>query len=1295
MSKNEKFPQYKRSPRLILEVPEKEIEIKKPAHKATISKTNLTQIIVIPMVMLIITLAMGILLKRGIYMFVFAASTVLTMVFSIIRYVSERKECNEVNMIREQLYSDYLLEKRKEIFLLRSEENQAHQYNYPAVQEIKWMIEEYSERIYEKSYRDDDFLSLNLGFEKTKSKSNIKVNFDELEVKKDELDMEAKSIHDEFLLINKKPVVIDLKKANLGLVGRREIIHEQIKIIIAQLTFFQSYHDLELISLFSEADKDEFEYLRWYPHCQIHSLNVTGNITTNAVGEQVLGSLHQLLRERKNKFEESKNKEKFLPHFLFIIDEPKLIMDHAIMEFLCEEEEKRLGFSIIYTSTLQANLPDTIGTILQYSNEDSGRLIIDEKRVINKDIQLDRIGDVQVEWLARDLSVLIHEQGMVVSLPDSITFFEMYNISNPTELNISSRWRDNETHKTLGVPIGIRVTGDLLYLNLHEKAHGPHGLVAGTTGSGKSEILQSYILSLAVNFHPHEVGFLLIDYKGGGMANLFEHLPHLLGTITNLDAEAGMRALASIRSELSRRQRIFLECNVNHINAYNRMFKAGEVNEPIPHLFIISDEFAELKKEQPEFMTELVSTARLGRSLGIHLILATQKPSGVVTDQIWTNSKFKLALKVQDEADSRDVIKTSDAAYIVQPGRAYLQVGNNEIYELFQSAYSGADCYEEEEIDSVDNRVYRMNILGQAELLNQDLSIKDSNKNSITQLDAVIQHIDEIYENMEVVSVKKPWLPPLVEQMISPYISEELVIDIHSNKVLDLTIAIGMMDIPQEQSQKEYIHSFAEDGNFAVFSAAGFGKSTLIMTMLMTLAIKNSAELLNYFILDMGNASLLPLRELPHTADYMTFDDGAKLSKFCQMISEEMKIRKRLFANVGAISFEMYNRISEQKMPAIIWVIDNYDLNKEMDQELDSYIIQVARDGNNLGIYILLAASRSGVMRFSLLSSIKNKIALYMYDKTELNTVVGRTKYDLKEVKGRGLVKTEDVNIIQIYSSYSMKSDDEYVDGVKRIVNGINDVYTGNRPKAIKMMPNELNKDILDNYVDENAGSNLIPIGLDLDDVNCQYIDLLKGRQLLVGSTASGRTNLLKLILSNRNDSIKTYIVDDKSLELYSFRDKKSVDYIHNLDGVKMFLEEMRSLIEERQLAFIKEQELNPSMLPKLFFASLPSVLVVVAEWEEFMSLVTDTKDLSAEKIIIAASEVNIVFLAAANCNRLKAYDLATKHMKESIFGIVTGSFSAQTIFSSTVRTRNDNSSGTGYIIENSVIRRIQIAKVD
>src|SRR5690625_2100910 len=256
-------------------------------------------------------------------------------------------------------------------------------------------------------------------------------------------------------------------------------------------------------------------------------------------------------------------------------------------------------------------LQEHFKTVVDIKDRTTGNIILEEGELVNKRFIPDHFPiNFDKEDVSRGLAPLNHVQSLKNSIPESVTFLEMYGIEKVEELSLAQRWSQNETYKSMAVPLGLRGKDDIVALNLHEKAHGPHGLVAGTTGSGKSEIIQSYILSLAVNFHPHEVAFLLIDYKGGGMANLFKHLPHLLGTITNLDKAQSLRALASIKAELQKRQRLFGEYDVNHINQYQKLYKEGKVEEPMPHLFLISDEFAELKAEQPDFMKELVSTAR-------------------------------------------------------------------------------------------------------------------------------------------------------------------------------------------------------------------------------------------------------------------------------------------------------------------------------------------------------------------------------------------------------------------------------------------------------------------------------------------------------------------------------------------------------------------------------------------------------------------------------------------------------------------------------------------------------------
>ena len=212
------------------------------------------------------------------------------------------------------------------------------------------------------------------------------------------------------------------------------------------------------------------------------------------------------------------------------------------------------------------------------------------------------------------------------TLPNMVTFLEMFGAGRVEHLNPLRRWVENNPVKSLSVPIGIGTDGRLFSLDLHETRQGPHGLVAGMTGSGKSEFLITYILSMAVNFSPDEVAFILIDYKGGGLADAFEnkdrgiHLPHLVGTITNLDGASIDRSLMSIKSELTRRQTIFKEVKQRigegtlDIYDYQKLYRSKKVDEPLPHLFIISDEFAELKQQQPTFMDELISAARIGRS---------------------------------------------------------------------------------------------------------------------------------------------------------------------------------------------------------------------------------------------------------------------------------------------------------------------------------------------------------------------------------------------------------------------------------------------------------------------------------------------------------------------------------------------------------------------------------------------------------------------------------------------------------------------------------------------------------
>lgn len=471
----------------------------------------------------------------------------------------------------------------------------------------------------------------------------------------------------------------------------------------------------------------------------------------------------------------------------------------------------------------RADIPVGCDYVVQLSGGYRGVLINAAEKSKTVPFVSSQISDTLAVRIVRTLApVCTDEVSLEGELIKNISMFKMLNILSVEDLDLKARWSASKVTKSMAAPVGVSKTG-IVMLDLHDKAHGPHGLVAGTTGSGKSEILQTYILSMATLYHPYEAAFVIIDFKGGGMVNQFAQLPHLLGAITNIDGNAINRSLKSIKAELQKRQKYFAQADVNHIDKYIRKYKAGEVSEPLPHLIIIVDEFAELKAEQPEFMKELISAARIGRSLGVHLILATQKPAGQVNEQIWSNSRFKLCLKVQSKEDSNEVLKSPLAAEIKEPGRAYLQVGNNEIFELFQSAYSGVPEREDEGTGKAFT-IYEVPDGGKK----VPVYVKKKNKGQEgmnNQLEAIVSYVSEYFRSIQIPQLPDICLPPLRECIEFPPVSKEAVQE--QKKEVGFYAWIGVYDDPDHQNQDQYAVNLSA-ANMIIIGSAQTGKTTIL-----------------------------------------------------------------------------------------------------------------------------------------------------------------------------------------------------------------------------------------------------------------------------------------------------------------------------------------------------------------------------------------------------------------------------------------------------------------------------------
>jgi len=663
------------------------------------------------------------------------------------------------------------------------------------------------------------------------------------------------------------------------------------------------------------------------------------------------------------------------------------------------------------------------------------------------------------------------------------------------------------------------------------------------------------------------VAFLLIDYKGGGMANLFKNLPHLLGTITNLDGAQSMRALASINAEIHRRERLFGEFEVNHINQYQKKFKNGEATEPLPHLFLISDEFAELKVNQPDFIKKLVSIARVGRSLGVHLILATQKPSGVVDDQIWSNSRFKIALKVADRSDSNEMLHTPDAAEITQTGRAYLQVGNNEVYELFQSAWSGADYQpDKDDMGIEDHTIYLINELGQYEILNEDLSgleDVDEIKEVPTELDAIVHHIQLLCEEQEIPPVPQPWLPPLKERITLDEL-EEVQPTVAWTQEKPLSVLLGMADIPQAQKQEAVSINLSKDGHILLYGSPGTGKTTFLQTAGMDLARKFSPKALTMYLMDFGTNGLAPLSKLPQVADTMLLDQTEKISKFVRIMERELNRRKKLLADYGVGTLDLYRQASGQEEPAIVILLDSYEAFKEeaYEAELFKLLVRISREGLSIGVHLLMTAGRQTNLRAQLYSNFKHQLSLPQNEAGEVRAIVGSTPLamTMEDIKGRALMKREEVDVIQLALPVYGANDTQVLNNLRQEVASLQEAWTGQRPSAIPMVPEELTeKDFYSRASVQTAYEHgLVPLGLDLETVEPVTWNLAKGNLLYLTDKEEQMTALVKHIAKGKQ---KVIVLAPK---YHSLPEMEGVTIISNSEDYLSAIASIEKRINER-----------------------------------------------------------------------------------------------------------------------------------
>ncbi|HEY2279625.1 MAG TPA: FtsK/SpoIIIE domain-containing protein, partial [Streptosporangiaceae bacterium] len=761
-------------------------------------------------------------------------------------------------------------------------------------------------------------------------------------------------------MIPEAPVTIGFpERGVLGVAGPGDLPRATGRWLVAQAAALHSPNDLRICLLTDSSGRDSWEWARWLPHGRPQAGQDTAMLIGNDAESVAtrIAELVALIGAREQAVTATGGQPgRFRPDILVVFDGArKLRMLPGAVQVLTDGP--RFGIYAICLDSDEQLLPAECQAVVVVGPD--GTRVSQAGAESLPRIRLDTVHPAWCTRLARSLAPIrdVSDADDASILPESSRLLDVLGLEPPGGLAIAGRWRrgGRSTFAVVGEsydgPFGVDLSKD-----------GPHALIAGTTGSGKSELLQTIVASLAVANRPDEMTFVLVDYKGGSAFADCAALPHTVGMVTDLDPHQVTRALGSLSAELTRREHLLAAAGAKDIEAYQSLTDTAFRNtvraRPLPRLVLVIDEFATLVRELPDFVTGLVNIAQRGRSLGLHLILATQRPSGAVSADIRANTNLRIALRVTDPAESADVIGTADAARITAsaPGRAYVRLGHASIVP-FQAARVGGRRLDPNRAVTTRPWLAPLDWSGLGKPGPARPGSAGRREAESTDLSVLVRAVADAAGQLRIPRQPSPWLAPLPER---------LLLD-------DLRLAdgerhapFGLIDLPAAQRQDPAV---ADLGTFTHLMAAGAprsGRSQLLRTIAGSLALAHSAADVHLYGIDCGNGALLPLAELPHCGAVVTRTQTERAVRLLRRLDAELTRRQELLAASGfaGIGEQRLAAVPAARLPHVFVLLDRWEGFTASFGELEAgrypeILTRLLSEGASAGMHLVMTGDRT------------------------------------------------------------------------------------------------------------------------------------------------------------------------------------------------------------------------------------------------------------------------------------------------------------------------------------------------
>lgn len=984
---------------------------------------------------------------------------------------------------------------------------------HPSVEESIGAVSGLGELLWSRRPEHPEFLQIRLGLGRVRPATVVDPGRAGAEALP-ELIAARQEVADNFAWIDGMPVVADLRSAGgLALCGNPDAVSGVARATVTHLAALHSPAEVVLCCLTSAAGRQRWRWLEWLPHTSSPHSPLGIHLSADpGTGRALVDALEDLVASRSEgakattrgpETAQDQIPAPVLPSIVVIADQP--LVGQARLTRIAEHGPD-VGVHVLWVSERRSGIPAACRTWLDVGD---GRLTqvgqVRSEQLV-RPVACESVALETADALARRMAPLVDAGAPVEDesdLPRNVPVVSLLGKEAADDPDIVvSRWRENqslvvrdspprklEQKSSLRAQVGHN---GVEAFTLDLRTQGPHALVGGTTGAGKSEFLQAWVLGMAHAYSPDRVTFLFVDYKGGTAFSRCIDLPHAVGMVTDLSPALVRRALRSLKAEIKHREELL---NAKQAKDLLELEGRGDPDCP-PSLVIVIDEFAALAGEVPEFVDGVVDVAQRGRSLGLHLIMATQRPAGVIKDNLRANTNLRVALRMADESDSSDVLGTPMAAHFdpAVPGRGAAKTGPGRIWQ-FQSAYPGSKTPDEPVAAPV-----IVAELGFGADREWQLPARQTVTGELPEdIERVVGTVAAAARQSGVPEPRKPWLPPLAE-----------LYDLTALRPRgDAQLVLGMLDDPDTQSQHiEYFRPDA-DGNILFVGASGSGKSSALRTLAVASAITPRSGPVHVYGLDFAGGGLSPLNVLPNVGSIVSGDDDERVARLIRHLVGVADERAVRYSAVAASTLAEYRSGGHPDEPRLLILLDGFgtfraDYESSSGRlELYGAFQRLLVDGRSVGIHFAMTADRPGAVPNSIGSAFTRRVILRQADDDSYSLqglprdVLGPTSPPGRAMQADN---PQELQLATLGDNPNLAAQVRWLEGLVQIAGQHHPV----RPEKIRSLPSEVATADLPDVVGGRpvlglADATLQPMGFEPS-----------GIAIVSGPGQSGRTTALK-----------------------------------------------------------------------------------------------------------------------------------------------------------------------------------------